>query len=226
MVRKLREGVWQIECSGVNAYLADDDGTLTLVDAGTPRDEPTIRAAVTDIGYALADIERVLITHYDVDHVGALAALDLDAEMYIGAGDRGFLTGDEKPPFGNLKGAFQRVAGTVTTPPTGEVTGVADGDTIGSFTVYHTPGHTPGHVAYVSEALSVAFVGDLVRESDGSLGPSPKPVSYDTERVRDSIEYLADAEPAVEVLAMGHGVPFTRNGAVRLAELGERIARL
>ncbi|KAB7515579.1 MBL fold metallo-hydrolase [Halosegnis rubeus] len=226
MMKQLREGVWQIECSGVNAYLADDDGTLTLIDAGTPRDEQTIRAAVAEAGYALTDIERVLITHYDVDHVGALAALGLDAEIYIGASDRGFFIGDEKPPLGNLKGALQRVTGTVTTPPAGEVTGVADGDTVGSFTVYYTPGHTPGHVAYVSETLSVAFVGDLVRESDGDLGPSPKPMSYDTERVRDSIEYLADAEPAVEVLAMGHGVPFVRNGAVRLAELGERIARL
>jgi len=225
MVRKLREGVWQIDCGSVNAYLADDDGTVTLVDAGTPRDESAIRAAVTDVGYALADIERVLITHYDIDHVGALAALELDAERYIGAGDRGFVIGDEKPPLGNIKGTFQRVAGAFLTPPSGEVTGVADGDTIGSFTVYHTPGHTPGHVAYVSEALSVAFVGDLVREDDGSLDPSPKPLSYDTERVRDSIEYLADAEPPVEVIAMGHGVPFNSGGAVRLAELGEHIAR-
>jgi len=225
MAKMLREGVWEIECGSVNAYLADDDGTVTLVDAGTPRDEPTIRAAVADAGYALADIERVLITHYDIDHVGALAALDLDAEIYIGAGDRGFLMGDEKPPLGNTKGAFQRVTGAFFTPPAGEVTGVADGDTVGSFTVYHTPGHTPGHVAYVSEALSVAFVGDLVRERDGSLAPSPKPISYDIERVRDSIEYLADAEPPVEVIAMGHGVPFNSGGAVRLAELGEQIAR-
>ena len=62
-MKQLREGVWQIECSGVNAYLADDDGTLTLIDAGTPRDEQTIRAAVAEAGYALTDIERVLKRH-------------------------------------------------------------------------------------------------------------------------------------------------------------------
>lgn len=226
MVTKLRDGVWQIDCGSVNAYLADDrdheDGAVTLIDAGSPLDANTIRAAVADAGFAMDDIGRVLITHYDVDHVGGLAELGLDASVYIGAGDAGFYRGDEKPPLGNRKGAFQRLAGAFVTPP-GSVTGVADGDTIGSFTVYHTPGHTPGHVAYVSEALSVAFVGDLVIEEDGRLERSPWYLSYDTDRVVDSVHYLADTEPAVEALAMGHGTPFIRDGAVRLAELGERL---
>ncbi|MFC7175847.1 MBL fold metallo-hydrolase [Halosegnis marinus] len=227
MVTQLRDGVWRIECRGVNAYLADDrdhdEGALTLVDTGTPMDAARIRDGVRDAGFSLDDVGRVLITHFDVDHVGGLAELDLDAEVYMGAGDTGFFVGDEKPPAGNRKGAFQRLAGLFVAAPDVEVTRVADGDTVGSFTVFHTPGHTPGHVAYVSEALSVAFVGDLVTESGGRLAPSPWYLSYDTDRVRDSIHYLADAEPAVEVIAMGHGVPFLRDGAVRLAELGERI---
>lgn len=226
MVTKLRADVWQIDCSGVNAYLVDDrdheNGAVTLVDGGTPLDANTIRAAVADAGFAMSDVDRVLVTHYDVDHVGGLAKLGLDATVYVGAGDAAFYTDDEKPPLGNWKGAFQRLAGAFLTPSE-SVTGVADGDAVGSFRVYHTPGHTPGHVAYVSEALSVAFVGDLVMESDGRLEQSPWYLSYDTDRVVDSIHYLADAEPAVEVLAMGHGTPFVRNGAVRLAELGERL---
>jgi glyoxylase-like metal-dependent hydrolase (beta-lactamase superfamily II) len=231
MVTRLRDGVWRIDCGSVNAYLADDPGSdgdgaaggLTLVDAGTPRDADTIRSAVADAGFSLDDIERVLVTHFDLDHVGALAALDLDAEVYMGAGDVGFYVGGEKPPFGNRKGALQRLTRPFLSEPRGAVTGLADGDTVGSFTVYHTPGHTPGHVAYVSEALSVAFVGDLVMESDGRLEASPWYLSYDTDRVRESIHYLADAEPPVEVVAMGHGTPFVRDGAVRLAELGERV---
>ncbi|WP_255149017.1 MBL fold metallo-hydrolase [Halorarius halobius] len=223
MVTELREGVWRIDCGMVNAYLADDDGVLTLVDAGTPRDAGTIRRAVEDAGFILGDIERVLLTHYDLDHVGALGKLGTDATVYMGAGDVGFYVGDEKPPLAYHKGAFQRLAGLLVTRPGVSVESVSDGDEIGSFTAYHTPGHTPGHTAYVSEELSVAFVGDLVRESGGRLEPSPWHLSYDTERVRESIHYLADAEPAVEVLGMGHGTPFVTDGAVRLAELGEAI---
>jgi glyoxylase-like metal-dependent hydrolase (beta-lactamase superfamily II) len=222
MVTELREGVWRIDCGSVNAYLADDD-VLTLVDAGWPRDAGTIRTAIEEAGFIVGDVERILVTHYDVDHVGALAKLGTDAPIYMGAGDVGFYVGDEKPPLGNRKGAFQRVSGTLVSKPGRGVEGVADGDTFGSFTAFHTPGHTPGHTAYVSEELSVAFVGDLVMEDGGRLSASPWYLSYDTERVHESIHYLADQEPAVEVLAMGHGTPFVKNGAVRLAELGERL---
>lgn len=222
MITELREGVWRIDCGSVNAYLADDD-VLTLVDAGTPRDAGTIRAAVEEAGFIVGDIGRILVTHYDPDHVGALAKLGTDAPIYMGASDIGFYVGDEKPPFGNRKGAFHRVAGKFVSKPGRSVESVADGDEIGSFTAFHTPGHTPGHTAYVSEELSVAFVGDLVNEKGGELKPSPWYLSYDTDRVRESIHYLADQEPAVEVLAMGHGTPFVKNGAVRLAELGERL---
>jgi glyoxylase-like metal-dependent hydrolase (beta-lactamase superfamily II) len=225
MVTQLRDGVWQVELSGVNAYLADDGGTLTLVDGGTPIDGGRLRTAVELAGYHLTDLERVLVTHYDVDHVGALAGVigDTGAEWYMGAADAPFLMGREKPPFLHHKGAFQRLTGPFARRPGSEPTLVADGDEVGSFVAYHTPGHTPGHTAFVSYDLDAAFVGDLVCERDGRLVPSSWMLSYDTDTVHDSIHDFADRSPAVDVVAMGHGVPFVRSGSVRLAELGERI---
>jgi glyoxylase-like metal-dependent hydrolase (beta-lactamase superfamily II) len=46
-----------------------------------------------------------LLTHYDLDHVGALAALEaaLDAPVYAGAFDGWVLTGQESPPLTNHK---------------------------------------------------------------------------------------------------------------------------
>jgi glyoxylase-like metal-dependent hydrolase (beta-lactamase superfamily II) len=100
---------------------------------------------------------------------------------------------------------------------------VSDGDQIGSFTVHHTPGHTPGHVAYVSEARSAAFVGDLVRESGGELQASPWIMSYDTDGVRESIRALADTDDDFDVVGMGHGVPFRQRGRERLDRLAESL---
>lgn len=224
MLVHLRADVWQIECSGVNAYLVDDD-VLTLVDAGTPLDAGTIRTAVHEAGHEVADIGRILVTHYDVDHVGTLAALadESGATVHMGAADAPFLMGKERPPGLTLKGATQRVTGPALDRPDRDPVLMADGDEVGSFVAYHTPGHTPGHTAYVSDELDAAFVGDLVRETDGKLVPSPWYISYDTESVRESIHDLADRAPAVDVLAMGHGTPFVRDGSIRLAELGERI---
>jgi glyoxylase-like metal-dependent hydrolase (beta-lactamase superfamily II) len=215
------------EGSATADALADTTGgersVLTLVDAGMPFDAERIERAVEETGHTLADVQRVLVTHYDPDHVGGLSNLDLpNATVYMGAPDADYLTGRASPPVDNHKTAVQRLATPfVSTDLDVEV--VSDGDVVGSFTVYETPGHTEGHVAYVSSDLSVAFVGDLVRESDGDLRPSPWVISQDTDAVADSIHDLADREPAVEVLAMGHGVPFLRGGAVRLAELGQTV---
>ncbi|WP_160134491.1 MBL fold metallo-hydrolase [Halococcus salsus] len=219
MATQLADGIWWFELSGVNAYLVEDD-VLTLVDAGTPFDAATIEAEVEGAGHRVSEIERVLLTHYDFDHVGALAKLDdLDATVYAGRADAAVLTGDEKPRLGNRKGAFQRVAGPFVDTPDLPVEIVADGDTVGSFTAYHTPGHTPGHTAFVSETLSAGFFGDLVFEGSGRLTPSGWAMSHDTDTVAESIRSVDERVPAFSVLGMGHGVPFVRDGDARLADL-------
>ena len=224
MATELSAGVWRIELRGVSAYLVDDD-ELTLVDAGTPWDEAAIRQGFADAGVDVADVGRVLLTHYDLDHVGTLAALtpELDATVHTGAFDAEILRGERSPPLRNHKGAFQRLAGLFTTLPDVDIKTVADGERIGSFTAYHTPGHTPGHVAYVSEALGVALLGDLVSASDGELAPSEWLISYDTDGVVDSVRDLAARAPPFEVACVGHGDPITSGGGEALAALARRI---
>lgn len=236
MVTRLADGVWWYDLGGVNAYLVDEavagdgggDG-VTLVDAGMPWHGSQLVAGIADAGYELADVERVLVTHYDLDHVGGLSALDgLDATIYVGEADADLVTGRRRPPWRNLKGLFQRVTAGFVTPPENPVERVGDGDSVGSFTVYETPGHTPGHVAYVSETASVGLLGDMVRESAGSLEPSPWFISYDTDAVERSVADLAERAPGFDVLGVGHGRPFQRGGRARLAALVDRrgVARV
>lgn len=223
-MRELREGVWWIDCGGVNAYLADDDGTLTLVDAGLPWNRGTIREAVAEAAGSLSAIDRVLLTHYDLDHVGTLAKLDgLNAPIHIGREDLPVLTRERSPPWHNHKGALQRALVWLADPPTGPVEPVEDGDELGSFTAHHTPGHTPGHTVYVSEQLSTVVLGDLVREAGGRFAPSPYVISYDTNAVRSSLRSLAEALPPVDVAAPGHGVPFKRNGSERVLNCAQGL---
>lgn len=223
MPTTLADGIWWIDLGTVNAYLVAD-GDLTLVDCGMPWNTAAITDAVAAAGHGLGDVDRVLITHYDLDHVGALSnlALPADVTVYVGAADAPHVTGAEKPPLADRKGLLQRIvgrfAGTVE-----DVTPVEDGDTIGPFTAHHTPGHTPGHTAFVSEAHSAAFLGDLVREADGRLAASPWYISQDTDAVRESINRLAAADLGFEVAAMGHGTPFSEGGSDRLAALAARL---
>ena len=224
MLTELRDGIWWVDLGSVNAYLVDDGGTLTLVDAGPPWRAGAVLEALVEANYALTDLDRVLLTHYDVDHVAALSRLGgLDVEIYAGAGDAGLVAGDQTPEWRTRKVALQLLTAPLVRAPSADTHPVTDGDTVGSFTVYETPGHTDGHVAYVSETLEAAFVGDLVRESDGELEPSPWFISTDTDQVAASIRRLADRAPGFEVLGMGHGVPFERNGREHLAAVAATL---
>ena len=58
-----------------NPYLLVDPDGLTLIDAGLPGSHRKILRYMASLGYAPADLKRILITHADFDHVGGLAAL-------------------------------------------------------------------------------------------------------------------------------------------------------
>jgi len=224
MVTRLREGIWWLDLGGVNAYLVDDGGAVTLIDAGPPWRAGAILDGLVDAGFVLTDLDRVLVTHYDADHVAGLSRLGgLDVEVYAGRRDAGLVSGSESPDLGSRKGFTQGLMAPLVRDSPVAVRAIDDGDTVGSFTVYETPGHTPGHVAYVSEDLDAAFVGDLLRESDGRLTPSPWFLSDDTDAVRESIRSLSARGPEFSVLGMGHGVPFERGGSGRLDDLAARV---
>jgi glyoxylase-like metal-dependent hydrolase (beta-lactamase superfamily II) len=241
--RRVGEAVWRIEGSASNVFLTVDhgapvaaderavgtadgaEGALVLVDAGTPGDADRIRRGVESAGFDLADVSRVLLTHYDYDHVGALSRLpELSAPVYAHEPDASFLDGSDTPGLWPHKALLQRLTDRFVDRPSLAVDRVRDGDTVGSFTAYHTPGHGPGHLAWVSGATETAFLGDLVRESDGRLSPSPWVVSYDTDAVRDSVRQLARRAPAFEVAGVGHGAPLTADADDALARLAASLS--
>lgn len=200
----------RIDLRGVNAYLV---GGETLVDAGWTWSASSVKEAVENAGDGLEDVERVLVTHYDLDHVGGLSCLaraGLDAPVYIAEPDGSYLTDDAKPPIRNRKGAFQRVVGLGIRKPPFPIEKVEDGDIIAGYEVVATPGHTPGHVAYFRG--DAAFVGDAVRENGGGLEPMPSFMSYDVETAKESIDSLA-ARFDGETAYVGHGEPVDEAGA-------------
>lgn len=235
MSRRLREGVWLLELGLVkpfasNAYLVDepalgiDGGDVTLVDTGLWWNEPSIREELATVGYTPADLDRVLITHYDLDHVGGLNRLvpDFDGPVYVGSPDLDLLDGTDDPNLFHHKGLFHRVARRLFPLPDVDLRPVYDGDSIGRFRSYATPGHNPGHVVYHHEDVSTAFLGDLVWEDDGELTTPIRFDSYDMDRLKSSVTGLPGRIPAFDVAAMGHGTPLVSGGAEALRALASR----
>lgn len=220
-----RDGrVYRLVDGPANVYLVADD-ELTLIDGGVPGDAKTIRDGIRALEFAVADVDRVLLTHYDYDHVGALASLGLDAPLHAGEPDATYITGAAKPPLANKKGLFQRLAARGFDRPDLASIPVADGERIGGFTAYHAPGHTAGHIAYLHEEYGVAFLGDCVREKDGDLRPTPTLLCADADRNRESIVDLAERLPAFDITAPGHGDPVTTEGDTAVRRLATELRR-
>ncbi|WP_327051873.1 MBL fold metallo-hydrolase [Halomicrococcus gelatinilyticus] len=226
MATQFADGVWHVDCRTrdmPNVYVVDD-GTCTLVDAGWPGDEATVRAGLDEAGFGPADVDRVLLTHYDADHVGTLAGLtpDLDAPVFVHREDAPYVAGERRPPWTARNGleALHRLYYRRLALPDLPVRRIRDGDDLGGFRAYHTPGHTPGHVAYVHEGLDVAFLGDLAYAKGGDLQPTGRITSYDARQVEESIRTLLDRMPRVEWVCPGHGPPLDA-GPVRLVQAVE-----
>ena len=148
-----------------------------LVDPGG--DTPRLLAALDKHGVTL---ERILLTHGHIDHVGGAAELASRLNVPIDGpheADRFWL--DELP-------MQSRMFGFAATPALAPSRWLADGDTVRvgdvELEVRHCPGHTPGHVVFFEPGERVAFVGDVLFK--GSIGRTDFPQG-DLDTLLDSI---------------------------------------
>jgi glyoxylase-like metal-dependent hydrolase (beta-lactamase superfamily II) len=230
MPTEVADGLWLLDLGWMppfasNGYLLDAGGELTLVDAGLPWNRNDPEEELAALGRDVADLDRILLTHYDVDHVGGVSRLhpEFDGPVYMGAADVALLTGEDDPPWTHHKGLFHRGARFLFGIDDGvDLRPVEEGDRIDGFEAFHTPGHNPGHTVYVHES-GVGFLGDLVWEEDGMLTPPFWLDSYDMRDVRESIRALIERVPPFEVAAMGHGDPIRSGGRNALIDLAARL---
>jgi len=136
-----------------------------IVDPGG--DAERIREAVQRSG---ARIARILLTHGHLDHAGAAADLAEALGVPIEGPHRAdaFLL-DSLPEQGARYGMACRPVTPDRWLEEGETVEIAGRD----FAVLHCPGHTPGHVVFVSTALGLALVGDVLFR--GSVGRTDFP---------------------------------------------------
>jgi glyoxylase-like metal-dependent hydrolase (beta-lactamase superfamily II) len=161
-------------------------------------DLPKIRSAIEEAGVA---VERVLLTHGHLDHVGAAAELSRLLGVPVEgphAADRFWL--DALPEQAQMFGL---------PPPAATIVPdrwLADGDAVAvgerRLTVLHCPGHTPGHVAFFDPEARLAFVGDVIFA--GSIGRTDFPGGNQADLLRSIRERLFPLGDDVCIVP-GHG---------------------
>jgi hydroxyacylglutathione hydrolase len=216
--RLVAEGVWVVQGQPgrCNVYLLEDDGGVTLFDAGAR----TMTRAVASAGAKLGGIKRIVLGHGHTDHRGTAPALGApvlchpnEVEDAEGSGGFRYWPADLAgvPPVARqLQKLLHRYAwdgGPVRISET-----VSEGDEIAGFRVIDLPGHAPGQIGLWRDSDRLALSSDCFytldmwgRDSEARLPFAT--YNYDTEQARESMRKLAALEPAAAW--PGHAKPLT-----------------
>jgi glyoxylase-like metal-dependent hydrolase (beta-lactamase superfamily II) len=118
-----------------------------------------------------AAIEKILVTHGHIDHVGAVAQLARELCVPVEGphvADKFWI---------DALGEQGRIFGFPVSEPFTPDRWLEEGDTVTfgevDMDVHHCPGHTPGHVVFFHESSQLAIVGDVLFR--GSIGRTDFP---------------------------------------------------
>ncbi len=174
-------------------------------------DTASLRAALVDPGGEIerlmaaiarrgVTVEKILVTHGHLDHVGAVGELATRLHVPIEGPHRDDAFWIDQLPAQAQMFGF---------PPARRFTPdrwLEHGDTVQvgtlDFEVLHCPGHTPGHIVFFNRTAQLAFVGDVIFQ--GSIGRTDFPRGNHADLIRSIRERLFTLGDEVRFVP-GHG---------------------
>ena len=210
-IEPVADGVWLLRGDfprTMNVYLLEDDGGVTVFDAGTHAMTDGIGEAAGRFG----GVKRVVLGHAHSDHRGA--APGLGAPVYCHPDEVRYAEaehGDNEPYFRFEEMDRFKPAGRYVMPrnltrwdggPVKVAGTIAEGDEVCGFRVFHFPGHAPGLIGLYRESDRLALASDTFYTLDPQTGRFGEPrvphefANWDQDKTRASIRKLAELEPA------------------------------
>jgi glyoxylase-like metal-dependent hydrolase (beta-lactamase superfamily II) len=214
-----------------NCYLVKGEHCY-LVDTMNPKARKRLQRGLARNEVKPGDLTHILITHYHADHAGSLAYLKnlSEAKVVAGEEDIPYIQGDKQPVIGsdlNRLGRFMRRHPGVTSSfnrfRAAEVdVSLAGGEALEELglEVIALPGHTPGGIGFLDRANNRAFVGDLVSNYFGHVGPPTFCASYSLQEIEASMKKLVELE--LDYMYPGHGRVIGPNASALLSGYVEK----
>ncbi|MBW3661578.1 MAG: MBL fold metallo-hydrolase [Actinobacteria bacterium] len=222
-------GIYVLGAEVVNYHVLEDEGRLTVIDAGGGRHYGQLRGFLDRQGWPLDALEVVLLTHTHSDHIGFAeqARADAGARVMVHEADAVIATGgddgrsNETGVTGYLRhpAAWKTIftlllAGGAKIVPVAEVATFADGEVLdvpGRPQVVHAPGHTLGNSTLHVADRGVLFSGDALvtwNPLTGRDGPQIMPAAFNesSEQALASLDRLEALD--AEIVLPGHGPPW------------------
>ncbi|MDR1468207.1 MAG: MBL fold metallo-hydrolase [Spirochaetaceae bacterium] len=196
----------EVGAFSTNCWVYVVDGDVSVIDPGGDGE-----AIIAFLESERLKPARILLTHGHFDHVMALPdvrgafpdgtiAVHRADHVSVGKNAFRFQCADFKTAAGN--DGFIR-ENWRDMPPVTQL--LEDGDTIGPFTVMHTPGHTKGSVSYYHKDAGVLFSGDTL--FCGGIGRTDLSGGSIAE-MTESLKRLFSLDGETRVFP-GHGGPTT-----------------
>lgn len=228
---KIVDGVYMLEISaevmGERAIIyptviCEGSNDITLIDAGYPGQIQELRRRFENEGLVLNDIQRIVISHQDIDHIGGVSIIVEEntsaVEVLCHEMEKTYIDGSEIPVklaqlestldflpdnmkmiYGKLKSSFHDCKVDIdTTLVHNQKLTFGRG-----IRIIHTPGHTPGHICLYLEESKILVAGDILTIKDGELAKLDANINYDNELNNKSIRQLLDYD--IEALICYHG---------------------
>ncbi|NTW95524.1 MAG: MBL fold metallo-hydrolase [Erysipelotrichaceae bacterium] len=213
-----------------------DAQNVLLIDTGLLGQVDLLEAQLNKFDCSLSKVTAILITHHDIDHMGALKeikALYPNIEVFAHREEIPYIEGslsplkvldiesgrmklqpDQQAWFDHLKGTFPSLVTKVDSI-------IEDKDILeiaGGVQILWTPGHTLGHVSLYHPASKTMITGDALNYRDGILsGPNPR-FTHDMDQALASVRKMAQVE--ISRLFIYHG------GLLEKDHLEEELKRI
>ena len=232
-MRQIVPGLWEIDEIGgaVHSYLWERQGGVTLIDCGLPSHGAVILGALVNNGYPLHTVNRIIVTHVDLDHTGGLGPVRraTGASVICHAVEKEYLENPGRRKLASvllqipmrLSAVFPNMRQEPVTPQ--EL--VVDGQLLApeGFVVVHTPGHTPGHISLLHPERRILIAGDALSNRRGRLSGPARVFTPDQQNAQRSIWKLAKKYgDDFETIVFGHGPPVIANGGKRVRALASK----
>ncbi|WP_434297149.1 MBL fold metallo-hydrolase [Clostridium sporogenes] len=208
--------------------ILNDEKENILIDCGYPNFLLLIKTTAKANGIDISKLTKIIITHHDFDHMGALAEFkreyphikilaSIDDEKYISGKEKSLRLQQaesiyDKLPEEEKKSAkeFQDFIGTIENVPVDVC--LRDKDFFpfcGGIEIIATPGHMPGHISIYIKDSKTLIAGDALVVEDDKLTIANPQYTLDIISAKNSIKKLLNYE--IHKIVCYHGGVYTKD---------------
>lgn len=211
--------------NNINPSLIISKNELTLVDTGYPNFLPFIENEILKNGYEMKNLKNIIITHYDIDHIGSLYDFKEKypyINMIASEVESKYINGEmkserlvqaeemlENMPIQEIEFGKWFIQQLKNLKHVSIDEKVHDGDWIldNQCRVVATPGHTSGHISLYFPSLKAVIAGDAAVIENHELVIANPHFCLNVEKAEQSLRKIKDLK--AENYYCYHGGTFT-----------------